>query len=319
MTVTAIIPHWNRRDLLADLLADLRAQTRPPDRVLVVDNGSTDGSPEAARAWGADVLALPANAGFAVAVNQGIKSSGTSHVAVLNNDVRLAPDWLERVAQHAGQWFVCGKLMQPSGQTLDGSFDLLCRGACPWRAGSGRGDGPLWNQPRAVQLAPFTATLFRRELFDRAGLLDESFESYLEDVDFGLRCALAGCAGWYEPRAVAVHAGSATLGVWNRHTVRRIARNQLLLVARHYPPGWIRRYGWPVLVAQLLWGLLAMRHGAGAAWCAGKWQGIAALRRSPRRVVPHLDEVLRASEDELRTLQQATGFDWLWRLYFQLT
>ncbi len=102
------------------------------------------------------------------------------------------------------------------------------------------------------------------------GLLEESFDSYLEDADFGLRCALRGITGRYVPEARAVHLGSASLGRWHPETVRRISRNQLFLAARHYSA----RYVWPVLVAQVLWGALAIRHGRGLAWARGKWQGI---------------------------------------------
>ena len=84
--------------------------------------------------------------------------------------------------------------------------------------GAGMGDWirPLWNQPRTIQLAPFTAAVFRAGVFERVGFLDERFESYLEDVDFGLRCAEAGLGGLYVPEAVAYHQGSATLGRWHR-------------------------------------------------------------------------------------------------------
>ena len=83
--------------------------------------------------------------------------------------------------------------------------------------------------------------LYRAEVFRQVGLLEESFESYLEDVDFGLRCAAQRITGRYVPDARAVHVGSAALGRWHPETVRRIARNQLLLVARHYSA--LRAYG----------------------------------------------------------------------------
>src|ERR1700691_1783891 len=102
MTVAAVIPHWNRRDLLAKLLENLRRrQTRRFDEVIVVDNGSTDGSAEMAEQAGARVLRLGSNLGFAAAVNRGIEAliqNGAAHadwIAILNNDVTLEPEWLE--------------------------------------------------------------------------------------------------------------------------------------------------------------------------------------------------------------------------------
>src|SRR5579863_2641513 len=96
--VTAVIPHWNRVDLLRALLANLRQQTRPFDRIIVVDNGSTDGSPAVAEGLGAYVVALPKNVGFAAAVNRGVRAApGAEWIAMLNNDVTLEPDWLDQL------------------------------------------------------------------------------------------------------------------------------------------------------------------------------------------------------------------------------
>ncbi len=94
----------------------------------------------------------------------------------------------------------------------------------------------------------------------------------------GLRCAELGLSGWYVPDAIAYHAGSATLGRWHPDTARKMARNQLLLVAKHYPPDWIKRYGWSVFVAQILWGFVALRHGAFLGYLAGKMEGVRRFR-----------------------------------------
>src|ERR1700689_422171 len=93
--VAAIIPHWNRRDLLETLLDNLRQQSRPFDEIIVVDNGSTDGSSDLAAQAGAAALCLERNFGFAFAVNRGIEACHADWVAILNNDVTLAPNWLD--------------------------------------------------------------------------------------------------------------------------------------------------------------------------------------------------------------------------------
>jgi len=319
VTVTAIIPTWNRRDLLRDVLTDLASQSFPLTETLVIDNGSTDGAPSLAYQMGARILTQPANTGFAPAVNRGIREARTSHVAILNNDIRLDPRCLEHLVQHAADHaFVAPKIRTVADPTLlDGSFDLLSRGATAWRAGNHQPDGPLWDQPRAIQFVPFTAVLFRRDVFDQIGYLEEAFESYLEDIDFGLRCALAGLHGWYEPQALASHYGSATLGRWNPQTVRRISRNQLWLAKRHYSA----RYAWPIAIGQLLWGALALRHGTFFSWLEGKRQAIA--QTCPAPLTPtdpaKLHRILTDSEAILRTLQQQHGWDLYWRLYCALT
>lgn len=325
--VTVLVPSRNRRDLLEALMPKLRLQSVPPAEILVADDGSSDRSAEAAARLGARVIVLERPAGFAAAVNCGLREVRTPWVAVLNNDVEPAEDWLERLlraAESHAAWFACGKLLQRADpRRIDGTFDALCRGGCAWRAGHGRPDGAIWSEPHQISFAGFTATLLRRELFEKVGYLDERFQSYLEDVEFCLRCALAGYDGIYVPQARGLHAGSATLGRWCAQSVRLIARNQLLLVAKHYPEDWRKRYGRAVLAAQALWGLVAARHGQSPAYLRGKHEGIRMFRLfrtgSDRRADPErLAAVLAESEAEILRLQRQAGWDAYWRLYFIL-
>lgn len=323
--VTAVIPVWNRRELLERLLAKLRAQTCRLTEVLVVDNGSEDGSAEFAESHGAKVIRMGSNTGFSRAVNRGIEECRTEWVAIVNNDVEPAPDWLEKLvagAEASRAWYASGKILSASNpEFLDGVYDALCRGACAWRVGHGRPDGDAFSSGRDIWFAPGTAALFRTELFRRLGGFDVLFESYLEDVDFGLRCAMAGYHGRYVPEARAWHQGSATLGKWHPEVARRIARNQVLLVAKHYPARLLLRYGWAILTAQGLWGLVALRHGAGRAFLKGKFEGLRlwTAARAPKPEDKRLLEILESCECNIYHMQRQTGFDGYWRLYFLLT
>jgi len=325
--ISAIVPVWNGRELLMRLLDSLDAQTQPIGELLVVDNGSADGAPEAARQRGARVIAMGRNAGFAAAVNRGIEESRGDWLAVLNSDVVMAPDYLAKLlaaCQPGGAWFATGKiLVAGSADRIDGTFDAMCRGGTSWRVGSGRIDGAIFSAGRQIWSPPFTAVLLRTEVFRRSGLLAESFESYLEDVDFGLRCAARELAGIYVPSAIAWHRGSATLGRWHPDTVRRIARNQLFLVARHYPGRLLRRWFWAIAVAQILWGGLALRHGAALAWFRGLFQGLrhfGGMRRScPPFEGKALETFVQSNERLIRDVQTSTGFDCYWKMYFLLT
>ena len=320
MTVAAVVPHWNRRDLLQTLLANLGEQTRPFDQIIVVDNASTDDSVAVAERSGAKVVRLERNLGFAVAVNRGIETANADWIAILNNDVTLAPDWLAKLLAAAEQedvWFATGKtLMARDPSRIDGTFDAISRGACAYRCGSGKADGPLWNQPRRIRMAPMTAALFRRRLFDEVGSLDEAFESYMEDVDFGIRCALANRWGVYEPAATARHLGSSTWGQWNKYSVQLIARNQVLLTAKYF--GELSR--WPIVAGQLLWGLLALCHGCAGAYLKGKMAGMQAARILPfhRPASAKIGALIKESEHTILEIQRQTGFDRYWRAYFWL-
>jgi hypothetical protein len=325
--VTAVIPNWNRAALLAMALDSLRRQTRPAEEILVVDNGSTDNSVAVARAAGARVIQRHANTGFARAVNAGIEAAAGELIAIVNNDVELEPAWLETLCRSlaASEYgFATGKLLNANHEgVIDGSWDEICRGGCAWRCGQGRPDSEVWNRGRPIRFAPLTAVLFRASVFQRVGMLDHSYESYLEDVDFGIRCAMNGVEGLYVPEARGRHRGSATYGQWSYDTVRLLARNQLVLIARSFPAGWLARYGWPVMVAQVLWGALAVRHGQFRAYARGKMEGVR-LFRTLRRDRPVHDartfhKIIGEAEDEIKALQKATGYDLFWRLYFALT
>lgn len=318
-TVAAIVPHWNRRDLLESLLPNLREQTVPFDEIVVVDNGSEDDSAAVAERAGARVVRLEKNLGFAAAVNRGVATARADWIAILNNDVMLAPDWLALLidaAEREAASFATGKILNAANpELLDGTFDEISRGACACRCGAGKPDAPWWNQPRKIRFTSMTAALFRRDLFQEIGPLDELFGSYLEDVDFGIRCALGGKSGIYLPAAVAWHRGSATLGAWKSDTVRLLARNQSLLTAKHFR-GESR---WPILAGQLLWGLLALRHAEGWAFLKGKWSGWRVGRGIGNKTsTKRLREIVETSEAAILAVEQQTGFDWYWRAYFWL-
>jgi GT2 family glycosyltransferase len=322
--ITIVVPVWNGRALVEALIASLRAQTHPIAEILVVDNGSTDGSAEAAERAGARVVRMGSNTGFARAVNRGIAECRTTRLAIVNSDVEAAPEWLERLAatlDHDDAWFATGKILQAADRRrLDGTFDTLSRAGCAWRAGHGRLDSAEFSVRRRIWFPPGTAALFRAELFRRIGTFDETFESYLEDVELGLRCALAGLGGWYVPEAIAWHRGSATLGRWHPETVRRISRNQILLVRKHFPGSLLLRFAWPILIGQVLWGVVAFQHGTGWAWLRGKLEGVRKRRDESRRGTHEcLRHILNESEREILDIQKKPGGDSYWRWYFLLT
>ena len=159
--------------------------------------------------------------------------------------------------------------------------------------------------------------MFRRSVFDKVGLLDTTYESYYEDVDFGIRCALAGVEGVYEPRARATHLGSATLHGSDRVTYF-VARNQVLL-ARKFQLATANR--WRVLIGQIVALLPSIRRGHLLAALRGKADGWHLAKSLPR---PHvnadeLGAILKNQERELYQEQKERGFDLSWRLYFSLT
>jgi GT2 family glycosyltransferase len=309
-TLSVVIPTWRGREHLAALLPSLTLQSRPAQEILVIDGSSQDGSRELCESFGVRFIALERNAGFAHAVNRGLALAKGEFVAVLNNDIRLHADWFSHMLA-AQAPFACGKVLQWDRPThLDATWDLVSQSGVPLRCGHGKPDGQFWNRPRQIDLAPWTAVLLRRDYFNAVGRLDESLESYLEDVDYGLRGAALGFRGAYVPRALAWHRGSSTLGEWHPRQVRLSSRNQARIVAKHGGDFW------KAFIGQSLWGIAAARHGRGGDWLLGKWE---AWRRSDTSAAkPKQSQILEHLEREIFALESATGMGRFWRYYWTL-
>ncbi|HEY1336094.1 MAG TPA: glycosyltransferase, partial [Bryobacteraceae bacterium] len=169
MSFAAILPVWNGRNLLARLLDTLDTQTLPIDDLIVIDNGSTDGAPDLARARGARAIPMGHNAGFAAAINRGLEEAQADYIAILNSDVELSPNYFATLIaslEETKSWFATGKIVSihNPGQ-LDATFDLTSRGAATWRAGNARPDSPTFAQRREIYSAPLTAAVFRSVVF----------------------------------------------------------------------------------------------------------------------------------------------------------
>ena len=310
-TISVVIPTWRGRAHLEALLPGLAAQSLRPLEVLIVDGNSDDGTAEVAAQYGARLINLGRNFGFAVAVNRGVNEAKAQRIAVLNNDLRLAPDWLEQLAAVDAPFSVGKVLNWERPDFVDATWDLLSQSGIPMRAGHGKRDGSYWNQTREIALAPWTAILLRRDYWQATGGLDESFESYLEDIDIGMRGLKLGFRGRFIPGAVAWHRGSSTLGAWHPRQVRLSSRNQLRLLARHGCTNW-----WKAILGQSLWGLAAARHGCFSDWLLGKWEAA----RNFSEVVPAGNSAaIVALEAEIFAVSSATGMDRFWRLYWALS
>ena len=283
-SVTVIIVNWNGGALLGQCVRHLQAQTRPPDRVLLVDNASTDNSLALLPAWRLlTVLRMDSNLGFAAGNNHAIAQCDTEYVALLNPDAFAAPDWLEQLLQSANTHpasaaFGSRQLCHEDPTRLDGIGDCYHLSGMAWR----QGHGHVQQARHLVEQDIFTpcaaAALYRRAAIVALGGFDENFFCYMEDVDLGFRLRLAGHTARYVPSAVVRHVGSATSG--GRHSdfsVFHGHRNMVWTFVKNMPA--------PLLWLLLPWHLAAnlaalivfSARGQGKTILRAKWQAVQGL------------------------------------------
>ena len=262
----------------------MRSQTLAPDEVIVVDNGSSDGSVSFLRSEhrGVRVLELGRNTGFAAAANTGLRQARSELVALLNTDVVLDRDWLVRMARSLEAdtrvaSVACKMLSLDDRSRVYDAGDILRRdGACEQRGRFGRDDG-RWDEPGEVFGACAGAALYRRSAVLELGGFDERMFAYLEDVDLALRLRLAGWRCWYEP-AVALHAGGGSSHQLADGHLPLVQRNTLLLIAKAFPVRWLP--------------LVAYRQ-ASWTWHALRERRLAAHLRASAAALPLLPAIVR--------------------------
>ncbi len=273
--VTAAVLSYDGRHLLEVLLPSLTEQTLSGFQILVVDNGSSDGT----AAWletewpGIDVVCLPENVGVTAALNACVRAAaGSELVALLNNDLELEPTCLAELARaldaHPEAGSAGAKLVSfADRKTLDGAGDVLDWAGTGWRRGHGEPDDGRYDEPQEIFGACGGAAMYRRAALDDVGPFDEAFFAFAEDTDWALRARLAGWTCRYVPSAVAYHVGSATIGAGMSDFTRyHLWRNAIWMVAKDYPIEALVRHLPRILYVQAAQLYVAGREGKLGLW-----------------------------------------------------
>ncbi len=230
--VDVIIVNYNAGSMLRDCVAALMRQSFRNFRVILVDNGSRDGSIEALPALDErfETLLLGENAGFAKANNIGAAHGNAPWIATLNPDAYPEPDWLDNLLQAVRSHpaiVMAGSTQVDANQRhlLDGAGDIYAPSGFAWRG--------MWHHP--LERAPGTgevfgpcaaAALYRRDAFEAAGGFDEDFFCYHEDVDLAFRLRLAGGRAVQVREAVVYHEGSGISGMQSPFAIYHGTRNR---------------------------------------------------------------------------------------------
>jgi GT2 family glycosyltransferase len=275
--VAVVVLSWNGRDDTLQCLASLAEVPYARLDVVVVDNGSTDGSAEAVEASFPDavMIRMGRNVGFSGGVNAGIATAlerGADALLLLNNDMVVEPGFLAPLvdaSMQPGVAAACSQILH-----ADGSERIWYAGATfhPRRGHHGRNIGyrdqplPASGAPYPVDCACGGAMLIPRSALDEVGLFDDDLFAYREDLDWSLRARARGRHVLVVPASVVRHKFSASSGGGSSPTsLYYDTRNGIVVAERHAPLGWagtwLRRVD--SLAAHVAQAVLSRRRTAG--------------------------------------------------------
>lgn len=238
-----MIPNLNGMAFIGDCLRSLEHQDFKDFEVVIVDNGSTDGSVKLVRnefPWLGKMIENPTNMGFAKACNQGIEASEGTYVALLNNDTEAHSGWLAELVKAADEhpdigMFASKTLFFDNRNVIDTAGHLI------YPDGLNRGRGRLevdrgqYDDKLDVFSPSGCAALYRKRLFDEVGLFDEHHFAYGDDIDIGFRARLAGWKCVFVPRSVVYHRYSMTTGEYSPLKVFLVERNRIWIAWKYFP------------------------------------------------------------------------------------
>lgn len=238
---TVVIPNYNGINYIENCLKSILSSTVEV-KVLVVDNGSTDGSKEVVKSsfGNVEMVEMQKNTGFCHACNEGIRKSDTEFVMLLNNDTKILPDTIERLEKDMDEYpkamaFQAKMVSMNNPDITDSAGDYYC--ALGWAFARGK-DKPSnrYHGIKKVFSACGGASLYRKSFLDDIGLLDENHFAYLEDVDLGYRGNIRGYGSYVDEDASVYHAGSAFSG--SRHNEFKVSlssKNSIYLIYKNMP------------------------------------------------------------------------------------
>lgn len=241
--LSIIIPNWNGKKFLKECLDSLKKQTYNNFEIILVDNGSTDGSIDFIQKEYGDFVKIirnETNLGFAEGSNIGIRSARGEFIVLLNNDTKTDPFWLEELVKtihidpkvgmwgskiysyyHKNQIEAVGELIYWDGLTrAKGQFEI---------------DNGQFNFMEEILYPPGCGAMYRRKIFDEIGLFDKDFFAYADDAEIGIRARLAGWKALFVPKAILYHKNSGTGGQHSPFKAFYVERNRFWITIKYFP------------------------------------------------------------------------------------
>lgn len=286
--VSIVIPNYNGKHFLKDCLDSVFAQNIENQEVIVVDNGSTDGSLEYLETFpGVRVIVLDKNYGFCRAVNEGIKASESEYVILLNNDTEVDKNFAAELLcaiKSDEEIFSCSsKMIQfHDRERMDDAGDYYC--ALGWAFGRGKGGlVEQYDKPANIFAACAGAAIYRKEMLESLGYFDENHFAYLEDIDIGYRARIHGYRNVYAPKAVVYHVGSGFSGsTHNAFKVKLSSRNNVYLAYKNMPFLQIILNSPLLLLGHAVKWLFFLKKGLGKEYVSGVREGFTLCRKEKK-------------------------------------
>ena len=240
--VSVIVLAFNGIEYLGDCLSSITAQIYATLELIVVDNASQDGSAHFVqqRFPGVKLVQNSSNLGFAGGNNVGIRLAQGEYVALLNQDAKAEPHWIEELVKVAAQDERIGmcapKLLYMNDPSrFNSAGHLMCIDLSTVERGIGEVDRGQYDQLEEAFAAWGAATFYRRAMLDQIGLFDEDYFILGEATDLAWRGRLAGWKCFYVPTAVVYHVHSASMGLYSPLKLYYGERNRIWNVVKLLP------------------------------------------------------------------------------------
>jgi len=241
--LSVIIPNWNGKKFLAECIDSLKEQTFCDFEIILVDNGSTDGSAEFVEhrygAW-VRIIRNKKNLGYSGGNNAGIRSAKGKYIVLLNNDTVVEPTWLEELVRaigsddQIGMWAskVCSYYQR---DRIEAVGELIYWDGLNRARGQYEQDQGQYDEAEEIFFPPGCGGMYPKTLFDEIGLFDEDFFAYGDDAEIGIRARLAGWKCLYVPKAVLHHKNSGSTGQYSPFKAFYVERNRFWIVIKYFP------------------------------------------------------------------------------------
>ena len=286
--VSIIILNWNGLKCIRECLESVVATNYTTTEIIVVDNGSTDGSHNIAKKFSnVRLVALEKNIGFAAGNNAGFKIAKGKYIATLNNDVIVEPDWLQQPTELFEHYpsigiVACRQMNYYHRDRIDCLYTYPLHSLLfePMGVGKIFTNDNLFSRPGQVIGAGGASAIYRKEVVNAFGGFDERYYAYHEESDLCMRAFLDGWKCAYAPSAVVFHRGSFSFGRIKRQFAFYHERNRVWFIYKFYPFAYIlKNVFWICIMELRLLRVWIFKRKLGGAYFSARYHGFLGLVR----------------------------------------